>query len=95
MNDLPSEKLEAIKTKFINFTRDNIREKNNITVEGNIKDIGKCKVIWIVSSGKCRVIDATLIENGVMWDFHVAIPSEYLDTMTIELEQMIESFTMI
>jgi len=95
LNDLPSERLEAIKTNFINFTRGNIREKNNVAVEGNIKDIGKHKVIWVVSSGKARVIDATLLENGVMWNFHVAIPLDYFSTMTTELEQIIESFTMI
>ncbi len=95
LGELPDDKVETIKDNFIKYSWDNIRVKTGISVEGNVRGIGHHKVIWIIESGKFRVINATLVEKGVMWDFRVAIPKDYFETMTSELEQLINSLTML
>ncbi|MCE5286313.1 MAG: hypothetical protein LLG02_10765 [Pelosinus sp.] len=70
--------------------------ERNIPVDGTIKEIGRHKVIWIVRSGDDnKTIDVDFVENKYIWDFHVGVPTEYYETMVVELEKIIDSFSMI
>lgn len=95
LTELPNDRLEEIKTNLIKLTKDDIRDKDKVTVEGSIKDIGKHKVVWIVSSGANKVIHVYFLENGYMWWLRVVVPSEYSEAMETQIKEILESFTMI
>ena len=96
LNELPNDRLEAIKVDLINLRKASIHNMDSVTVDGIIKDVGKHKVILIVSSGgETKVIQSYFVEDGYMWLLRVGVPNEYFDAMQIQMEQIIESFTMI
>jgi hypothetical protein len=94
-NELPSERVEAIRDNFVNSMLNNIKDKDKISVEGRIMDIGKHKVIWIVRSGNYKVIEANFLENGYLWSLSVGSPTEYFENMQTEMSQIIETFVMV
>jgi peroxiredoxin len=95
LNELPKDRLEELKLNLTQLTKDSIRNIDNVTVDGITKDIGKHKVILIISSGQSKVIQSYFVEDGYMWSLRVGVPNEYFDAMLIQMEQIIESFEMI
>jgi tetratricopeptide (TPR) repeat protein len=89
-NELTSERLNEIKLNLMQRAID-----KGLAVEGEIKDVGNHKAIWISISGGNKVYDVLFMEKGYLWDFTTTVPYEYSRDMDEEMENLIKSFRMI
>lgn len=96
-NEVSNDKLQNIISNCLSDL-----EKNGET-QGVIKDIGTHKVIWFEVSEKKVIMNNNvksfyiiLMDDGYSWSmFTTNVPIQYCDTMSKEMESLIESFKKI